>query len=638
MISRVSSLSLFAVLAMLALLDGCARDATSVRFLQADFLAQSPSLQRDRIEAPAQRPILPESGWTTTTLPDVMPRPGLFDLLQRSEVDGAWITRWYRVRWRAEGPMAGPLAVYIPRVHPTVGRLAVYVNGARLDASDREGWNQPYFALVPPALLRDANAPELELHIALSLVPRGGGSISTVYVGPASVLLDQYRIRDFLQTTMTQIAAVSFLTMGVFTFAFWWFRRREIEYVLFAMLATATCIRLLRYSFSDPLLLDGWFAWFTLNASGWIVVLGHFLATRLQGRRYPRFERVMLITTLAIAVATLAMPLSGAIIHTVGPPIYVLDYLIGFGVLISMVDSAAKGRRLDGMLIAGAQIVWYMVSIHDGFVQNAGIDMEGLFLVPYGALLLLAAFLFGVLRRYLSAVQHIESLNASLEGALAQRTRELEATHARLRDVERNQAISDERQRLMREMHDGLGSSLMSSLVLVEQGEMDTKAVANVLRESIDDLKLTIDSLEPIGEDLSTLLGTLRYRIGKRLEGAGLTLHWRVSDIPKLNWLTPPAALQILRILQETFANILKHANATTILVATTVTDTNVLVQVVDNGAGFDVAAAQMSSMGRGLRNLKRRASSIGATLEIRSRAGETSLVLGLPLRPSDGK
>ena len=72
--------------------------------------------------------------------------------------------------------------------------------------------------------------------------------------------------------------------------------------------------------------------------------------------------------------------------------------------------------------------------------------------------------------------------------------------------IEREQTLMHERQRLMRDMHDGVGSSLMSALRLVEHGEAALVDVPQVLRECIDDLKISIDSLEPVDADLLALL------------------------------------------------------------------------------------------------------------------------------------
>lgn len=120
----------------------------------------------------------------------------------------------------------------------------------------------------------------------------------------------------------------------------------------------------------------------------------------------------------------------------------------------------------------------------------------------------------------------------------------------------------------MREMHDGVGSSLISALRLVEHGRTPLN-VAQVLKECIDDLKIAIDSLESTDADLLGLLGALRFRLGPRLAGAGITLRWRITELPPLIWLDAQSALHVLRILQEVLTNIVKHSRATEISVTT---------------------------------------------------------------------
>jgi signal transduction histidine kinase len=197
-----------------------------------------------------------------------------------------------------------------------------------------------------------------------------------------------------------------------------------------------------------------------------------------------------------------------------------------------------------------------------------------------------------------------------------------------------------ERQRLMRDMHDGLGSALMSSLVLVEQGHLQAKDVAKVLRECVDDLRLVIDSLEPVGHDLVAFLATLRYRLGKRLEHSGLKLEWAVQDLPALPWLEPSYALQVLRIMQETLTNVLKHADARCVRIETTLVQKSglpdqVCVHIEDDGKGFDTDAAPS---GRGLRSLKHRAQKLHGDLDIQSEAGQgTRVTLLLPVQLAPG-
>ena len=55
--------------------------------------------------------------------------------------------------------------------------------------------------------------------------------------------------------------------------------------------------------------------------------------------------------------------------------------------------------------------------------------------------------------------------------------------------------MAQERQRIMQDMHDGLGSQLLTSLAAVERGALDPKGMAQVLRDAMDDMRLAIDTL-----------------------------------------------------------------------------------------------------------------------------------------------
>jgi signal transduction histidine kinase len=236
---------------------------------------------------------------------------------------------------------------------------------------------------------------------------------------------------------------------------------------------------------------------------------------------------------------------------------------------------------------------------------------------------------FNMIRR--KAMNDVKQANAYLEERLKVREAELTATHTKLREVEQRQTLTQERQRLMQDMHDGLGSSLVSALRVVEHGRMNEGEVALVLKGCIDDLKLAIDSMEPVEADLLLLLATFRYRLGPRLENTGITLHWEVKSIPKIEWLDPKNALHILRILQEVFTNIIKHTQATIIRVATCVEHDHVVVTIVDNGQGFDLEQA-LERGGKGLSNQMRRAESIGAEIKWKSNNQGTCCELWLPI------
>lgn len=626
---------LLLVLVLLAVArPSAARDAADAPPLLRFTEAQVQVVQLDTtLPDPGHvRPDSTEPGWVPVTLPDAEPRQAY----RGAPEDLRWQMRWYLVRYVL--PALGsspPLAVYVPRV--SGGPVEVHVNG-RLLMANRDDWptqwNRPVYVPVPPDVIFTSPGTEVEVEVVVGLPWQDGltRAMSPIWVGPSADLRPMYDRRYLLQVTAPQVTSLTILVLGIFSFGFWWRRRtrRESAYVLFAITSAVWWVRNLHYHvlLPGPGPANDWFWWLTNASLSWTMVLNYIFAFRFHHRRYRKVEAAMVSFTVLTSLLTVPwLPWEGLVMQ------HMVNAVVALGAtgFITWVAFREGSRELRVLSIA----LWATVvlGVHDLLLVSLRITPEAIYLMPYATLLVFGAFLYAVLRRYAGAIEEVERINASLEQRLAERTAELERNHERLRQVEREQAMLLERQRLMRDMHDGMGSALMSSLVLVEQGRLDIPGVAAVLRECVDDLRLVIDSLEPIGHDLVTLLATLRYRLGKRLESAGLVLEWQVDDLPLLPWLDPTAALQVLRIVQEALTNVLKHARARTVRIEMRKEDDRVEVNVVDDGAGFDVdAMLERGEGGRGLRNLRKRAQQLGGDVSFSSQPGCTRVALLLPL------
>lgn len=199
----------------------------------------------------------------------------------------------------------------------------------------------------------------------------------------------------------------------------------------------------------------------------------------------------------------------------------------------------------------------------------------------------------------------------------------------RLIEVERERALLLERDRLMRDMHDGLGSVLVSSLAAVERGALTPEEMAVALRECVDDLRIVIDSLDPDNNDLVGLLATLRFHLGRRLEMAGIELEWGVEELPPLVWMGASESLQLMRAIQEILSNIIKHAHARRVSIIARESGVGVEVIIRDDGRGFD---SSRSTPGRGLRSLRQRVGALHGQLTLSSQSGAgTEVGLWLP-------
>jgi signal transduction histidine kinase len=354
---------------------------------------------------------------------------------------------------------------------------------------------------------------------------------------------------------------------------------------------------------------------------------------------FPKLDRLL----KSIVVGCLLVPVALAIsveTFTVPAILYVIVALLL--TYCSAVYCALKRQR-SAYLFLAAYSVLFLGSVMSALQYAALLPANKLsaFGMQFGSALEMLLLAFALADRFIvirrKAIHDVEQANAGLELRLQEREAELNEAHERLRKVEQRQTLSQERQRLMQDMHDGLGSSLVSALRVVEHGKMNEAEVAQVLKGCIDDLKLAIDSMEPVEADLLLLLATLRFRLGPRLQSTGITLRWEVKDVPPLDWLDPKNALHILRILQEAFTNIIKHTHATEIRVATELRDDQVMVTITDNGQGFALESALEGGgmKGKGLSNQLRRAEAIGAEIHWNSDQAGTRLTLQLPIKRS---
>jgi len=585
--------------------------------------------------------------WTRVSLPHAMPRR----LMPRraapldTNASAPKMTTWYRVR--TDALQADPngdgdtKSLYIVRWQGS-GELAVYADSQLvyhrafspgLDMFPRQS------LLIPLNQTTDARPPRVIL-IRMDSEAASRGALSSLYVGDSAVLASQYSVREGIEYQLPYLSSAAFLAVGFFSFAVWILRRREPLYFLFFAIAVLNAVR--RWHFYPGLerlsVSDQWLGWISLNALAWQILAFHLVFVQLHKRKHPWVTRGFV--ALAIASTSLTLPLLADLIAGLHGALWVrpLAYL---GMMAAVIVLAAVGlwdaratRSSNGLLLALWATISLLFGVYDWLIAAHRIDFERYYLTPYAGVGLFFVLVFVMLRRYTSAMGQVEALSVGLEYQHRVVAREtwLADSYRRLGEIEQRQAIDLERQRLMRDMHDGLGSSLMSALWAVERGQFDEAEIAEILKGCIDDLKLTIDSMEPVEANLLLLLAKLRYRLASRFERSGITLCWEVEDVPALDWLDPAAALHILRILQEAFTNIIKHTRANEIHVVTGTDNNGVVVVVSDNGRGFSVERA-LGGEGRGLKNQRRRAEAIGAKIEWDSNAGGSRLILWLPLQ-----
>ena len=532
---------------------------------------------------------------------------------------------WYRFRFERSSHDDQSVALYLPRISMNA---AYYINGGFLASGGSfeepiaRNWNRAQFYVMAPALLKPG--PN-SIHLRLFAYANTGGGVSQAFVGPEQTLLPLYERRFLFQTILPQISNILGVALGIFVLLLWTRQNADSVHIYFCLLALIWAARG-TYLFIRDIPVSA-FHWelFTLSSLGVCAVLGVLMMMRYSGWRLPRLEQAMWLYLLAgPPLMWLAGPQR---LYTVAS-LWVIPTVVGMVFFAGVMTREAWRRRTaESALLAAAWLILAGLSCRDTAMRLNILPFDALYYVSYGMTSLYLVMAWLLTNRFNHALDVSKRLNVELEQRVAEKHAELAQNFQRLKEMERQSAIANEQRRLMGEMHDGIGSQLMAALDTVEHGAASRIEIAEELRECLDSLRLTIDSLEPSERDLLTVLANLRYRLEGRLKRQGITLDWRVRDVPLLDSLTPQNVLHILRILQEAFTNIIKHAGARTITVETGVVDNSVFIRIADDGRGI-----AGSREGRGMDSMRRRALALKSRLELSTSSCGTTVCLNLPL------
>ncbi|HEY6606228.1 MAG TPA: GAF domain-containing sensor histidine kinase [Gaiellaceae bacterium] len=213
-------------------------------------------------------------------------------------------------------------------------------------------------------------------------------------------------------------------------------------------------------------------------------------------------------------------------------------------------------------------------------------------------------------------------------------------TNARLYEQSRELSILSERNRLALELHDAVSQKLFSLVLnaeaaatLLDRDANEARAQVVKLQElatqALDELRSLIFELRPPDLERDGLCGALRKHVDvlRRLQPTQIELKGDLELAPDLR-----RDQDVFRIAQEALQNALRHAHATHILLRLRAEDGRLLLDVEDDGVGFDPEAADVRSQRLGLTSMEERAQRLGARLEVRSAQGAgTTVHLEMP-------
>ncbi|MGC9357038.1 MAG: response regulator [Anaerolineae bacterium] len=230
----------------------------------------------------------------------------------------------------------------------------------------------------------------------------------------------------------------------------------------------------------------------------------------------------------------------------------------------------------------------------------------------------------------------LDAANAQLRAEITER----EQAQATVIEQQRTLATYEERERLGRELHDGLGQTLgyinvQSQAVQTLLDKDQIPAAQSNLTDLIEaaqqahgDVRAHIMGLRRREQESEDFLTTVRGHVTQLGRRWNLACSLSVPEGFPTDPFTPAVAQQALHILQEALANVRKHASADHVEIIARVIGAYVQLVIVDDGRGFDASEGGEAEAGHfGLRIMRERAEQVGGQLEIRSRPGKGTRV-----------
>ncbi len=435
-----------------------------------------------------------------------------------------------------------------------------------------------------------------KLVIETSTQSARSGGLGPVHFGPTPDIVSAHEWRYKWRVDGSLVIVANLILLTVFSLGIWWFRKDPLAIDLGLGGALGAFVYWARTVEVPPLAWPWWGACVAVAIlmhvlffwRVWVMVFDVssvwarpriFFGAMLAGTSatsvafvwgMPALWTAVLFATLLFSVSTFMLLLRK--LHREKKPTNTLQVALHILILLLLQWDVVAGRILgDGV----------------GTVQMA----------PVATLLTMGLFAFLLMHRFNHHPPHVHAAAFALD-----RGRQME------------------RERIMRDLHDGVAGNLFGLKQMLGRANVSRPQILQEMESVMDEMRMTIDSLQPSNNDLGTILATLRYRLQPRLEAAGIRIIWRLPELHSEIIIAPEKIFHVQKILMEALTNVQKHSGASNVWVQMEVPSSAVqtgqaVISIEDDGGGMDPAVD--TSHGVGLESMKARAEAVGAELSV---------------------
>jgi len=505
--------------------------------------------------------------------------------------------------------------IFIPRLNMNT---AVFINGIEIGSSGAfaepigRNWARPIYYRIPAGNL---SVGDNVIQIHIKAYANDGGGISEVFLGEHDTLFPLYEGRYFLQIDMSMMAVVLNLFAGLIALTLWLFRRREGVYGWFSVVSFTSAFFISNQFIRDiPVDREIW-QWAVHISIGWFA-----FGLLAFSRRFIECDRLFMERLL-----TGYMILSSIALLQMDSTRLFLLWHIGSLSMVSYACILLFKKWLElkqpvDLFVFCALLITLVLGFHDWGTRLSNLQFNYPILMHLGPALMLISISWVLIIRFIQSANKNEQFNEILTQRIKATKAALTIEHQKVQHLLQQEVQAEERERIMKDLHDGLGGYLTAAHSIARLNDSD-KGLQQALNDAVFWLRSSIDTLDSANEDISSLLGTLRYRLDPQLKACGIKLHWQMDDLTE-HRLSSEGRLHLMRIVQEAITNVIKHAQALNLSISITAEpDKNIRLHIQDDGCGFSG-----SNEGHGMSNMRSRIGAIGGKLELHSGENGTSL------------
>ena len=527
---------------------------------------------------------------------------------------------WYRIHFAAPDS--------ISHIKPAVllGRIGdadeVFLNGVKIGGegliSERfvEATKVDRLYVIPANLIRYNEANLLAIRV-MNTYLNGGIFDKGITIGDYNALLIKKLNRNKYAIVMEFCFFTFFAVFFVTCFFFFVQGLRDREYIYFwlfisiyGILFVLGSVTFYNTGLKTSLIQQAINALAALLPAGLVLLLRHVYQEKLTV-----YIKAILLIFLFIALATVLCPgySSRGYLYEAWKINFILTagFLVFFAVKTYLRKFYESGPVLLG--ITGLIIGLILESV-------GGLDLlqiTGFFLWDYSAGFFMICVMYALTARYTRIKE------------------ELRSASVRILD-----AHEDERERLARELHDGIGPSLLAIKLRLQMLEAEITEGAPARKEAfpelISDISNTIDELRAIAMDIRpsfleniNIAEAICWHAGKFQENLGIGIKVDAGDLMEVS---PRTKDNIYRIYQEALTNAVKHSGATAVNVVLKMKGNFLSMEIKDNGKGFDVDRAERKRTGLGLYTIRERVELLSGIFRIKSDKTGTSVCIEVPV------